>query len=196
MSFALPGIDGWYRRSAACHRALFHGAESTGRATVRGLGAAVYRDSLYTTAPAVGSMARYNLTNTVQTGDVGCARPATSPTTSALTGSTPGRQTGLLQLRRQEWRRPGAVLQRFGNPPFDAQAAAVTAGRAMSSRVDRDIMVLANPEIAGLPNWVIALVAAGGIAAALSTAAGLLLVISAAVSHDLVKGIFVPEHIG
>ena len=55
--------------------------------------------------------------------------------------------------------------------------------------VDRDIMVLANPEIAGLPNWVIALVAAGGIAAALSTAAGLLLVISAAVSHDLIKGI-------
>jgi cation/acetate symporter len=54
-------------------------------------------------------------------------------------------------------------------------------------------MVLANPEIAGLPNWVIALVAAGGIAAALSTAAGLLLVISAAVSHDLIKGIFVPQ---
>jgi cation/acetate symporter len=59
--------------------------------------------------------------------------------------------------------------------------------------VDRDIMVLANPEIAGLPDWVIALVAAGGIAAALSTAAGLLLVISAAVSHDLIKGIFVPD---
>ncbi|MDH5345993.1 MAG: VC_2705 family sodium/solute symporter, partial [Gammaproteobacteria bacterium] len=58
--------------------------------------------------------------------------------------------------------------------------------------VDNDIMVLANPEIAGLPNWVVALVAAGGIAAALSTAAGLLLVISAAVSHDLVKGIFLP----
>jgi cation/acetate symporter len=53
-------------------------------------------------------------------------------------------------------------------------------------------MVLANPEIAGLPNWVIALVAAGGIAAALSTAAGLLLVISAAVSHDLIKGIIAP----
>jgi cation/acetate symporter len=53
--------------------------------------------------------------------------------------------------------------------------------------------VLANPEIAGLPDWVIALVAAGGIAAALSTAAGLLLVISAAVSHDLIKGIFVPD---
>ena len=56
--------------------------------------------------------------------------------------------------------------------------------------VDRDIIVLANPEIASLPNWVIALVAAGGIAAALSTAAGLLLVISAAVSHDLLKGVF------
>ena len=55
--------------------------------------------------------------------------------------------------------------------------------------VDRDIMVLANPEIAKLPNWVIALVAAGGLAAALSTAAGLLLVISTSVAHDLVKRI-------
>ncbi|MEE2907494.1 MAG: sodium:solute symporter family protein [Planctomycetota bacterium] len=58
--------------------------------------------------------------------------------------------------------------------------------------VDRDIMVLANPEIAGLPNWVTALVAAGGLAAALSTAAGLLLVISSAVSHDLLKGAIMP----
>jgi cation/acetate symporter len=59
--------------------------------------------------------------------------------------------------------------------------------------IDRDIMVLANPEIAGLPNWVIALVAAGGLAAALSTAAGLLLVISTSVSHDLLKKIFLKE---
>jgi cation/acetate symporter len=59
--------------------------------------------------------------------------------------------------------------------------------------VDRDIMVLANPEIAGLPAWVIALIAAGGIAAALSTAAGLLLVISASISHDLLKGTFMPN---
>ena len=59
--------------------------------------------------------------------------------------------------------------------------------------VDRDIMVLANPEIAGLPAWVIGLVAAGGLAAALSTAAGLLLAISSAVSHDLLKGILKPE---
>ncbi len=66
-----------------------------------------------------------------------------------------------------------------GNAPF-----------ANELYVDRDIMVLANPEIAGLPNWVIALIAAGGIAAALSTAAGLLLVISSSVSHDLLKSTF------
>jgi cation/acetate symporter len=60
-------------------------------------------------------------------------------------------------------------------------------------KVDRDIMVLANPEIARLPNWVIALVAAGGLAAALSTAAGLLLAIASAISHDLLKGVFKPE---
>ena len=60
-------------------------------------------------------------------------------------------------------------------------------------KVDRDIMVLANPEIAKLPNWVIALVAAGGLAAALSTAAGLLLAISSSISRDLLKGVFKPE---
>src|SRR5690606_14853050 len=59
--------------------------------------------------------------------------------------------------------------------------------------VDHDIMVLANPEIAGLPNWVIALVAAGGLAAALSTAAGLLLAISGSISHDLLKGVLMPD---
>jgi len=60
-------------------------------------------------------------------------------------------------------------------------------------KVDRDIMVLANPEIANLPNWVIALVVAGGLAAALSTAAGLLLAIASSISHDLLKGIFKPD---
>ena len=60
-------------------------------------------------------------------------------------------------------------------------------------KVDRDIMVLANPEIAKLPNWVIALVAAGGLAAALSTAAGLLLAISSSISHDLLKGVLMPD---
>ncbi|MGD9297116.1 MAG: cation acetate symporter, partial [Chromatiales bacterium] len=61
------------------------------------------------------------------------------------------------------------------------------------TKVDRDIMVLANPEIANLPNWVIAIVVAGGLAAALSTAAGLLLAIASAISHDLLKGIFMPR---
>jgi cation/acetate symporter len=60
-------------------------------------------------------------------------------------------------------------------------------------KVDRDIMVLANPEIAGLPNWVIAIVVAGGLAAALSTAAGLLLAIASAVSHDVIKGMINPD---
>ncbi|KRT57811.1 Sodium:solute symporter family protein, partial [endosymbiont of Ridgeia piscesae] len=60
-------------------------------------------------------------------------------------------------------------------------------------KVDRDIMVLANPEIAGLPNWVIALVVAGGLAAALSTAAGLLLAIASSISHDLLKGVFMTD---
>ena len=78
------------------------------------------------------------------------------------------------------------------DPAFLAKAEAA-GWKGNELDVDRDIMVLANPEIAKLPDWVIALVAAGGIAAALSTAAGLLLVISAAISHDLLKGILTPD---
>jgi cation/acetate symporter len=78
------------------------------------------------------------------------------------------------------------------DPTFLAKVeAAGWKGNELS--VNRDIMVLANPEVANLPNWVIALVAAGGLAAALSTAAGLLLAISSAISHDLFKGIFTPD---
>lgn len=145
---------------------------------------------LYTTAPAVGSMARYNLINTVQTGDVGTSdgnlvwaeRPAWMHTWE---------QTGLLSF---EDRNADGRVQYYNdaNPAFDEQAASY-GWEGNELQVDRDIMVLANPEIAGLPDWVIALVAAGGIAAALSTAAGLLLVISAAISHDLIKGILVPS---
>ncbi len=144
---------------------------------------------LYTTAPAVGSMARYNLVNTVQTGEIGAIdgnlaydeRPRWMHTWEA---------TGLLSFTDKNG---DGRIQYYNdaNPAFADRAAAFGwAGNELA--VDRDIMVLANPEIARLPNWVIALVAAGGIAAALSTAAGLLLVISAAVSHDLIKGIFVP----
>ncbi len=145
---------------------------------------------LYTTAPAVGAMARYNLINSIQPGEVGAIdgnlmydeRPAWFDT---------WQQTGLIQF---EDRNGDGRIQYYN----DANAEFVTIaddygwqGNELS--VDRDIMVLANPEIAGLPPWVIALVAAGGIAAALSTAAGLLLVISAAVSHDLIKGILLPN---
>jgi cation/acetate symporter len=145
---------------------------------------------LYTTAPAVGSMARYNLIETIQPGDVGAAdgnlaydeRPAWFETWE---------ETGLLVF--EDMNGDGRIqYYNDANPEFAPQADKY-GWEGNELNVDRDIMVLANPEIAGLPNWVIALVAAGGIAAALSTAAGLLLVISAAVSHDLIKGIVAPH---
>jgi len=145
---------------------------------------------LYTTAPAVGSMARYNLINTIQVAEVG------APEGNLLYDERPDwfdtwERTGLLRF---DDKNGDGRVQYYDdtNPAFFSQAEQFGwQGNELS--VDRDIMVLANPEIAGLPNWVIALVAAGGIAAALSTAAGLLLVISAAVSHDLIKGIFMPS---
>lgn len=144
---------------------------------------------LYTTAPAVGAMARYNLINTIQPGEIGAAEA------NLAIEERPGwmrrwEATGLVTIRD---RNGDGRIQYYNdtNPEFAATAGRYGwAGNELA--VDNDIMVLANPEIARLPNWVIALVAAGGVAAALSTAAGLLLVISAAVSHDLVKGIFLP----
>jgi len=145
---------------------------------------------LYTTAPAVGSMARFNLINTIQPGEIGAIDG------NLLYDERPDwfrtwEQTGLVVF---DDRNDDGRVQYYNdrNSTF-TQEAADHGWQGNELVVDRDIMVLANPEIAGLPNWVIALVAAGGIAAALSTAAGLLLVISAAVSHDLVKGIFVPH---
>ncbi len=145
---------------------------------------------LYTTAPAVAAMARYNLINTIQIGEVGAAdgnllyedRPAWFDT---------WQKTGLVRFDDKN----GDGRIQYYNDANDAFTATASEygwqGNELS--VDRDIIVLANPEIAGLPSWVIALVAAGAIAAALSTAAGLLLVISAAVSHDLIKGIILPD---
>ncbi|MFQ6005965.1 MAG: sodium:solute symporter family protein [Woeseia sp.] len=145
---------------------------------------------LYTTAPAVGAMARYNLINTMQPGEVG------TDDGNLLYEERPGwfntwEQTGLVRF---EDKNGDGRIQFYddANPDFSRTAESYGWGGNELS-VDRDIMVLANPEIARLPSWVIALVAAGGIAAALSTAAGLLLVISAAVSHDLIKGIFLPD---
>ncbi len=145
---------------------------------------------LYTTAPAVGSMARYNLINTIQTGEVGAQDGNLSYEERPQWFST-WESTGLLSFDDKNG--DGRVQYYDDTNPDFAPQATQFGWQGNELRVDRDIMVLANPEIAGLPNWVIALVAAGAVAAALSTAAGLLLVISAAISHDLIKGIFVPS---
>ncbi len=153
--------------------------------------ALVFISILYTTAPAVGAMARTNLMNTIQIGPVG------SPEGNLLYADRPSwfsnwEKTGLLKW---EDKNGDGRIQYYGNnPAFDKKAETFGWRGNEMVKVDRDIMVLANPEIANLPFWVIALVAAGGIAAALSTAAGLLLAISSAISHDLLKSVFM-KHI-
>ncbi|MFT5593068.1 MAG: cation/acetate symporter [Oceanicoccus sp.] len=136
--------------------------------------ALVFIAILYTTAPAVAGMARLNLMNTIE------------PTSGENLAYEERPQwfknwekTGLLQF---EDKNGDGLIQYTADKDTNEMV-----------KVDRDIMVLANPEIAQLPNWVIALVAAGGLAAALSTAAGLLLAISSAISHDLLKGVFMPD---
>ena len=153
--------------------------------------ALVFIAILYTTAPAVGAMARLNLTETIQTGEVG------SPHGNLLYEERPDwfrnwEKTGLLKF---EDKNGDGRIQYYNDQNEEFAARAVDYGWKGNEmiKVDRDIMVLANPEIAGLPNWVIALVAAGGLAAALSTAAGLLLAISSAISHDLLKGMIAPD---
>ncbi len=166
--------------------------------------ALVFIAILYTTAPAVGAMARYNLHATVNTA-VATGGDVFAPE-AAIVGETRPEwmkrweKTGLIKW---EDKNGDGRIQYYNdkskNEAFKAKVeAAGWKGNELGSivkgkyegKVDNDIMVLANPEIAGLPNWVIALIAAGGIAAALSTAAGLLLVISSAISHDLMKGVF------
>ena len=129
---------------------------------------------LYTTAPAVAAMARLNFVTTID---------------------QPGEESNLSYASRPSWFRNWEVtgLLKFDDKNQDGLIQYDGYETNEMIKVDRDIMVLANPEIAGLPNWVIALVAAGGLAAALSTAAGLLLAISSAISHDLLKGVFRPD---
>ncbi len=143
---------------------------------------------LYTTAPAVGAFARLNFVETVHgTGYADVAGWFKSWEDVGLIGWLDKNEDGAIQYA------PGAPFE--GKPEFDGVRGPdgqrlirnAPTGNANEVYVDRDIMVLANPEIAALPPWVIALVAAGGLAAALSTAAGLLLVISTSVSHDLIK---------
>ena len=129
---------------------------------------------LYTTAPAVAAMARLNFVTTID---------------------QPGEESNLSYASRPSWFRNWEVtgLLKFDDKNQDGLIQYDGYETNEMIKVDRDIMVLANPEIAGLPSWVIALVAAGGLAAALSTAAGLLLAISSAISHDLLKGVFRPD---
>ena len=149
--------------------------------------ALVFIAILYTTAPAVAAMARLNLMHTVQTGPIGAA-DGNLEYAKAPSWFHNWEKTGLLKF---EDKNGDGRIQYYGKG-MDAKAEGFGWKGNELTKVDNDIMVLANPEIARLPNWVIALVAAGGIAAALSTAAGLLLAMSSAVSHDLLKGMFMP----
>jgi len=146
---------------------------------------------LYTTAPAVGAFARLNFVETVHDTQYSEIDPwFRSWEDIGLIGWLDKNHDGAIQYG------PGAPFE--GRPSFseargllgERKVVNVPAAGPNEVYVDRDIMVLANPEIASLPGWVIALVAAGAVAAALSTAAGLLLVISASVSHDLIKNTF------
>lgn len=136
--------------------------------------ALVFIAILYTTAPAVAGMARLNLMNTIE--------------------PTPGNYLAYDERPDwfKNWETTGLLEYQDKNGDGLIQYSADKTTNEMV-KVDNDILVLANPEIAGLPFWVIALVAAGGLAAALSTAAGLLLAISSAISHDLLKGVFRPD---
>ena len=153
--------------------------------------ALVFIAILYTTAPAVGAMARLNLMNTIQTGEVGAADG------NMVYADRPSwfKNWEITGLLKYEDKNGDGRVQYYNdkNEEFAAKAEGFGWKGNEMVKVDRDIMVLANPEIANLPNWVIALVAAGGLAAALSTAAGLLLAISTAISHDVIKGMISPD---
>tara|TARA_B100000686_G_C16805936_1_gene990432 strand:+ start:11742 stop:13658 length:1917 start_codon:yes stop_codon:yes gene_type:complete len=208
--------------------------------------ALVFIAILYTTAPAVAAMARFNLINTIdQPGQKNNLAYKDRPSwfkkweKTGLLKYEDKNQDGLIQYtgvkdsgdkisselrniqsyntlsKMEDWeklpksssidlpnqRTKGLIDNKMYdsyNDSFDGSGwgnDAVEDAGAINEmvKVDRDIMVLANPEIARLPNWVIALVAAGGLAAALSTAAGLLLAIASSISHDLLKGVFRPD---
>ncbi len=154
--------------------------------------ALVFIAILYTTAPAVAAMARLNLTQTIQPGVVGDINGSLAYDQRPIWFKN-WEKTGLL---KHEDKNNDGRIQYYSEVNLDFNASATSQhgwqGNEMTT-MDKDIIVLANPEIAGLPDWVIALVVAGGLAAALSTAAGLLLAISSSISHDLLKGIFKPK---
>lgn len=152
--------------------------------------ALVFISLLYLSAPAVGAMARLNLVDTIQTGEIG-AEDGNLLYEERPEWMSNWEETGLLRFEDKN----GDGRIQFYNDRNDGFTETAEgygwAGNELT--VNRDILVLANPEIAQLPSWVIALVAAGGLAAALSTAAGLLLAIASAISHDLIKSVFRPD---
>ncbi|NOD33719.1 MULTISPECIES: sodium:solute symporter family protein [unclassified Ruegeria] len=150
---------------------------------------------LYLTAPAVGAMARLNITDMmwpnggIEGGAVSVEEIDTDPRYDWM---KTWQKTGLLDWEDKN----GDGKIQYYNDKSEAMASIAEENGWVGNELtkfNRDILVLANPEIANLPGWVIGLVAAGGLAAALSTAAGLLLAISSAVSHDLVKGAINPQ---
>ncbi|MBA4501069.1 sodium:solute symporter family protein [Marinobacterium marinum] len=150
--------------------------------------ALVFIALLYLTAPAVGSMARLNLISTVY--PQGTEQPALAYSERPEWVKT-WEETGLVQF---EDKNGDGRIQMYNDKNETFAATAAERGwNGSELKVNNDILVLANPEIARLPSWVIGLIAAGGIAAALSTAAGLLLAISSAVSHDLIKNMINPN---
>jgi cation/acetate symporter len=160
--------------------------------------ALVFIAILYTTAPAVAAMAKTNLIRTITPGVIMQGTDVYAKDAAIEYAARPDwmkrwEKTGLLKF---EDKNGDGRIQYYNDKTksADVVAKADAAGwKGNELTVNPDIIVLANPEIALLPDWVIALVAAGGLAAALSTAAGLLMAISSAVSHDLVKGVFSPN---
>ena len=144
--------------------------------------ALVFIALLYLTAPAVASMARLNLMTTIYP-DGTAAAPIEYDNRPQWVRAW--EVTGLITY---EDKNEDGRIQLYNDVPSFEQEADARGWNGNEMVVNRDILVLANPEIANLPGWVIGLIAAGGLAAALSTAAGLLLAISSAVSHDLIKG--------
>ena len=149
--------------------------------------ALVFIAALYLTAPAVASMARLNLVNTIY---------PEGPTAEALEYSErpdwirTWENTGLITYTDKN---NDGRIQMYNDVPAFKEVAESRGWAGSELTVNNDILVLANPEIANLPGWVVALIAAGGLAAALSTAAGLLLAISSSISHDLIKGVINPQ---
>ncbi|KPN61819.1 cation/acetate symporter [Aliiroseovarius crassostreae] len=150
---------------------------------------------LYLTAPAVGAMARLNISDMMWPNGTSSEPVSVEmmETDERYAWMATWQKTGLLNW---EDKNGDGKIAYFNDKNPEKVAAMEAAGLGSENELvkfNRDILVLANPEIANLPGWVIALVAAGGLAAALSTAAGLLLAISSAVSHDLIKGAISPN---